>query len=141
LHDWADANVSNKTWTRYAQLLRKHLCGRFGSVAIQKLRPADLQTLYAAMARAGLADRTRLNTHRVVSTMLKHATQWGVVSRNVATMVDAPRVKAQEIEILNPAQVQTVLESLRDKPPYPIVAVALGTACAAASSWHCAGKM
>jgi integrase len=127
LADWADSNVSNKTWTRYAQLLRKHLCGRFGSVQIQKLRPADLQALYAAMARAGLADRTRLHTHRVVSTMLKHAMQWGVVARNVATMVDAPRVKAQEIEILNPAQVQTVLASLRDKPPYPIVAVALGT--------------
>ena len=32
LRDWADDNVSNKTWTRYAQLLRKHLCTRVGSV-------------------------------------------------------------------------------------------------------------
>ena len=127
LRDWADSNVSNKTWTRYAQLLRKHLCGRFGAVPIQKLRPADLQALYAAMARAGLADRTRLHMHRVVFTMLKHAMQWGVVARNVASMVDAPRVKAQEIEILSPAQVQTVLDALRGKPAYPIVAVALGT--------------
>jgi integrase len=127
LRDWADDNVSNKTWTRYAQLLRKHLCGRFGAVPVQKLRPADLQALYAAMARAGLADRTRLHMHRVVHTMLKHAMQWGVVARNVATIVDAPRVKAREIEILSPAEVQTVLNTLQGKPPYPIVAVALGT--------------
>jgi integrase len=127
LRDWADDNVSNKTWTRYAQLLRKHLCGRLGSLPIQKLKPADLQALYAAMARAGLADRTRLHVHRVVSTMLKHATQWGVVARNVATMVDAPRVKAQEIEILSPNQVAGVLEALRGKPSYPIVALMLGT--------------
>jgi integrase len=127
LMDWADNNVSNKTWTRYAQLLRKHVAARVGTVPIQKVRAGDLQAIYAAMAAEGLADRTRLNTHRVVSTMLKHATQWGVVARNVATMVDAPRVKAREVEILTPAQIQTVIETLRGKPLYPIVAVALAT--------------
>jgi len=86
-----------------------------------------LQAVYAAMAQDGLADRTRLHTHRVVHTMLKHAAQWGVVARNVATMVDAPRVKAHEVEVLIPAQVQTVLETLRGRSLYPIVATALGT--------------
>ena len=127
LKDWADSNVSNKTWTRYAQLLRKHVAGRVGRVPIQRLRADDLQRVYAAMAKDGLADRTRLHAHRVVSTMLKHATQWGVVSPNVAGMVDAPRVKHQEIEILTPGEVSTVLRTLRGKPSHPIVAVMLGT--------------
>jgi integrase len=127
LRDWADSNVSNKTFTRYAQLLRKHVAGRVGSTPIQKLRAADLQHVYAAMAKDGLSDRTRLHTHRVVSTMLKHAAQWGVIARNVPTMVDAPRVEATEIAILTHAQVATVLETLRDKPSYPIVALMLGT--------------
>src|SRR5262249_44850173 len=65
LTDWANNNVSNKTWTRYAQLLRKHVAARVGAVPIQKLRAADLQAVYAAMAQDGLADRTRLHTHRV----------------------------------------------------------------------------
>src|SRR5262249_45674508 len=51
--DWADANVPNKPWPRSAQLLRKHLCGRVGSLPTQKLKPADLQALYAAMAAMG----------------------------------------------------------------------------------------
>jgi integrase len=127
LSDWADSNVSNKTWTRYSQLLRKHACSRIGSIAIQRLRAADLQGIYAAMAADGLADRTRLHAHRVMHLMLKHAAQWGVVARNVAAMVDAPRVKAREIETLSPAQVQTVLETLRGRSLYPIVAAALGT--------------
>jgi Phage integrase, N-terminal SAM-like domain len=41
LKDWADSNVSHKTFTRYEQLLRKHLCARVGAVPIQKLRAAD----------------------------------------------------------------------------------------------------
>jgi integrase len=71
LRDWADANVSNRTWTRYAQLLRNHVARRVGAVPIQKLRATDLQMIYAAMARDGLADRTRLHVHRAVYTMLK----------------------------------------------------------------------
>jgi len=127
LRDWANNNVSNKTWTRYAQLLRKHLTSRLGSVPIQKLRAADLQAAYASMAEEGLADQTRLHLHRVVHRMLGHALQWGVVARNVAAMVDAPRVRAHEIEILTPAEVRAVLERLRGRSLYPVASVALAT--------------
>src|SRR5262245_44482778 len=127
LRDWADSNVSNQTWVGYAQMLRKHLVSRVGSVPIQKLRAADLQAVYAAMAADGLADRTRLHLHRITRSMLKHAAQRGVLARNVADMLDAPRVRATEVEILPPAQVQAVIETLQGKPLYPIVAVLLGT--------------
>jgi integrase len=127
LRDWADSNVGNKTWTRYAQLLRKHVAARVGSLPIQRLGAHHLQGIYSAMAANGLTDRTRLHVHRVVSTMLKHAMQWGVVARNVASMVDSPRVKAREIETLTPAQVQALLETLRATPLYTVAAVLLGT--------------
>jgi integrase len=125
LRDWAADNVSNKTFTRYEQLLRKHICARVGSIPIQKLQAADLQRVYATMAQDKLADRTRLHVHRVAHTMLKHAVQWGVVVRNVAAAVDAPRVKAREIEVLPPAQVTAVLETLRGRPLFPIALVLL----------------
>lgn len=127
LRDWAAQNVSNKTFTRYEQLLRKHICARVGSVPIQRLRAVDLQGIYAAMAADGMADRTRLHTHRVLHRMLRHATQWGVVQRNIASMVDAPTVQTKEIEILTAAQVQTVLQTLRGRSLYPIASIALAT--------------
>jgi hypothetical protein len=73
-------------------------------MAVRKAARASRSTrLYASMD--GVADRTRLHTHRVVHRMLRHAAQWGVVHANVASMVDAPRVKAEEIEILTAQQV------------------------------------
>ena len=125
LRDWAAINISNETYQGYEHILRKHVCSRVGRIPIQKLRAADLQAIYAAMS--GHADRTRLHVHRVVHRMLRHATQWGVVTTNVATMVDAPRVKAKEIETLSTAQIQAVLETLRGRSLYPITVVALGT--------------
>jgi integrase len=127
LKDWANDNTSHATWTSYSQLLRKHLVTRFGARSIQKLRPADLQAVYSAMAQEGLADRTRLHLHRVIHVMLKHATQWGVVSRNVASMIDAPRVRAKEMEVLTPVEMQTVLKTLQGKELHPIAAVALAS--------------
>jgi integrase len=127
LRDWADANVSNQTYAGYSQMLVKHLVSRVGATPIQKLTPAQIQAVYAAMAKDGLADRTRLHMHRITRRMLEHAVQWGVVARNVADMLDAPRVRETEVEILTPAQVQTVLETLRAGPLYPIVALALAS--------------
>src|SRR5262249_46502256 len=53
--------------------------------------------------------------------------QWGVVPRNAADMVDAPRVRAQEIEILAAGQIQSVREFRRAKPLYAITEVALAS--------------
>jgi integrase len=95
--------------------------------AHQKLRAADLQAIYAAMAKDGLADVTRLHLHRIVHVMLKHAVQWGTLPRSVADMIDAPRVRGHEIEVLTPEQVQIALEALRGQPLHTIAAVALAT--------------
>jgi integrase len=133
LRDWATPNVSNKTYARYEQLLRKHVCGRIGERRIQKLRAADLQELYAGLQRDGKGDkggldaRTCLHVHRVLHRVLRHAAQWGAVHQNVAALVDAPTVPEKEIEILTPAQVKAVLQSLRGRSIYVIASTALGT--------------
>jgi integrase len=79
------------------------------------------------MARDGLADRTRLHVHRVVHRMLRHAAQWGVVHQNVASLVDAPSVKSEEVDILTSGQVQAILATLRGRAVYIIAATALAT--------------
>ena len=80
------------------------------------------------MAQDGLADRTRLHLHRVTHTMLKHAAQWGAVARNVASMVDAPRVQgARSRDPHTRLNSRPCCETLRGRALYPIVATALGT--------------
>jgi integrase len=140
LATWANDNTSHATWTSYSQLLRKHLVARLGARAIQKLRAADLQAVYGAMAAEGLADRTRLHLHRVVHVMLKHATQWGVTARNVAAIVDAPRVRAKEMQVLEPAEMQAVLATLRGKELHPI-ATARGAPGAALGRCEPGGRL
>jgi integrase len=127
LADHADHNVGNKAWTRYAELLRKHVGSRVGNIPIQKLQAKDLARVYSEMAKAGLSDRTRLHAHRVMRTMLKHAVQWGVVFRNVADLVDAPRVAVDEVVIPTTEQMDLILAALKGSELYAVVATAIGT--------------
>jgi Phage integrase, N-terminal SAM-like domain len=117
LKDWAQSNVSGKTFERFEELVRK-ITKQLGDLPIQKLRPSHLQALYSALSREGLADRTRLHIHRVAHRMLGHAVQWEVLHRNPAASVDPPTVKAQEIEILTPVQVMQVLQGIRGRSIY-----------------------
>jgi integrase len=133
LRDWTKGNTSNKTYSRYEELLRLHVVPHVGTKRVQKLRAGDLQTLYATLQRetvqdgAGLAARTVLHVHRVVHRMLRHAAQWGVVHQNAASLVDAPSVQDTEIEILTPDGVKAVLQALKGRRLYPIAATALGS--------------
>jgi integrase len=125
LRDWAKQNLGGKAFERYAGLLRKYVIPRVGGLPIQKLRAVDLQAIYAAMG--DVSDATRLYVHRVMSRMLRHATQWGTTSRNVATLVDAPKARTSEVEILTPEQVNVVLEALHGHWLHPIAVLALGS--------------
>ncbi len=132
LQDWATGNVSNRTYARYEELLRRHVVARIGPIQIQKLTATALQSLYATLQRDGRGDRglqarTVLHVHRVVHRMLGHAAQWGVVHSNVAANVDAPSVQAKEIETLTPGQVKAVFAKLRGTSLHIIASTLLAT--------------
>jgi integrase len=126
LRDWAQSHVSAKTFERYAELLRNHIAVHVGSVRLQKLRPIHINELYSNLLRA-VAPRTVGHVHRVLHRALGHAQRWGLVQQNVAALVSPPRVATAEIELLTPAQAQTMLRELQGRSIYPILVTALAT--------------
>jgi integrase len=132
IRDWAASHVSEKTLERYAELLRNHVGANIGSVRIQKLSALHLNELYGKLLREtkdrpALAPRTVGHVHRVTHRALGHAQRWGLVQQNVAELVTPPRVAATELEILAPADVQTVLRGLKGRSIYSVCVAALAT--------------
>jgi integrase len=56
-----------------------------------------------------------------------HAVKWGLISANPASHAEPPLVPTEEIEVLTEDQVRTVLERLRGRSLFRLVAVALAT--------------
>jgi integrase len=131
--NWAAGNVSPKTFERYCELLRKHVRPYLGAIGLQKLRPATLAELYARLQREGrgdgegLAARTVGHVHRVLHRALGHATQWGLVQQNVASLVSPPRVPSIEVSILRSNELNDLLKRLRGRSVYAIATLALAT--------------
>lgn len=130
--DWATGHVSKKTFERYSELLRKHVKPHIGAVQIQKLKPVNLNELYAKLQRkedggAGLAPRTVGHVHRVLHRVLGHAAEWGVIQSNIASTVTPPRVDSTEVEVMSPDQCRAVLRHLEGRPLHIIVSTALAT--------------
>lgn len=101
--------VRPATHRRYADLIRLHVTPRIGATRLAKLAPLDLQRLYADRLAAGLSTTTVHHLHQVLHRALKQALRWGMVERNVADLVDAPRRTLPDVTTWDAAQAAAFL--------------------------------
>jgi len=113
------------TFQRYGQLLRIHILPALGRIPLAKLGPHHVQQFMNDKLKAGLSPRTVEFCHAVIRSALKQAERWGLVPRNVATLVDAPRVRRSEVEPLTPDDARQFLEVVANDRSGALYTVAL----------------
>lgn len=116
-----------RTWQGYSLIVRLHLEPAVGAIPLLKLQPADVQRMVNDAVTGGRQPQTVRNLHAVLRRALNHAVRWGVVSRNVATLVDLPRARRFETPVLTPEAARAVLAAVGGDRIAPVVAVALAT--------------
>lgn len=97
------------TWATYERYLRLHVVPRIGRVPVAKLGAADLQQLYADLLEDGLKPMTVRHVHAILHRLLNQAVRWDVAIRNVADLVDPPRVIRAEMTVLSPQEARQLL--------------------------------
>jgi integrase len=129
LRDWLEHSVKPSTRPRthasYAQLVRLHIEPELGRVPLAKLSPQQVQQLMNRKLASGLSPRTVRYIRAVLRRALNQALKWGLVPRNVATLVEAPKSEACEIRPLDPHQARRLLEALRGDRAEALYSVAL----------------
>lgn len=111
------------TYARYHNIIAHHLKPHLGHIRLDKLAPEEVQAMFGALrtkpgGRAGSTPRppsakTVQNIRIVLRAALNQALKWGKVTRNVATLVDPPRVEKFKIAPLTREQAQQLLDSVR----------------------------
>ena len=130
LQQWLEAHkaaVRPRTWTRYEEYVRRHAIPAIGQVALSKLTPQRLQQLYADRLQVGLSPSTVHHLHAVLRTALAQAERWELVARNVATLVDPPRLERHEMRTLSPEEARVLLETVRGERLEVLYVLALST--------------
>ena len=116
-----------KTSERYGQVVRLHVLRILGRIRLGRLGPEHLQRLYAQCLKAGLAPGTVRQIHAVIHHALRDALRWGMVARNVATLVSPPRQQRREIQALSAEQVRLLLEAAQGDPLEALYVLAVTT--------------
>jgi len=119
LDRWLDTIITPhrrpKTAASYAQIVRLYLKPSLGQHQLVKLTPEHIQLMLNRLLEDGgvhgepLSTQTVHYVHSVLRRALNQALKWGAVTRNVAILVDPPRVEKHTISVLTPEQGQRLL--------------------------------
>lgn len=134
LADVVRPNVRPKTHDSYSQVVRLYLSPMLGRHQLVKLTPQHVQGMMNTLLtkggtkKTGISPRTVQYARAVLRKALGQALKWGLVGRNVATLVDPPKSERYEMRALTPQEAGTFLEAVRGDRLEALyaVAVALG---------------
>lgn len=129
LRQWLDEvvrpSVRPSTYLAYELHVRRHLIPELGRVPLAKLTPQQVQGMLNRNLAAGLSPRSVHHLRAVLRRALNHALRWDLVARNVAVLVDPPRVPRRDVPIMTPAEARQFLSVARDDRLSALYAVAL----------------
>ncbi len=117
--------VRQRTWERYEQIVRVHLKPAFGRVKLSALTPAQIRALYRGKLDAGLSAQTVRYVHVTLNKALKQAVADGLIPRNAAASVKAPKSAKKEIRPLDREQVGAFLTAVSDERLEPLYVLAI----------------
>jgi integrase len=136
----ASGAISPKTAEGYAGLIEHHIVPHIGGKLLQKLTTRDIEAWHSILlsrgrrgrygrpaGQAGVSTRTVGHAHRVLSKALREGMRHDLVLKNVATIERAPKVAAEEVQILSPEQVSKLSAQLDGHPLAAPALVALFT--------------
>lgn len=118
LSDSVRDTVRQRTYEGYEHMVERHITPTLGHMKLKALTPAHVRGLYRKKLDGNpdkkikpLSPRTVQYVHTTLNKALKQATDDGLIPRNAAASVKAPRPKRKEIKPLNREQVRALFEA------------------------------
>jgi integrase len=132
LQTWLDQVVKpargHATWQGYEVNVRRHIIPLIGNRTLAKLSPADIQALVNIKRDEGLAPRTVQYVHATIRAALGVAVRWGIIARNVATLVEPVSVRRAPVVPFSIEEVEAILQAATEDRfgAFYTVALAIG---------------
>jgi len=126
---WLETSVKPRvrplTYAGYKVNVEKHLVPMLGRIPLDQLSPRHVQEMINGRLAAGLSTKTVAYIHQVLRTALSLAVRWDMVQRNVARLVDRPRIERKKINPLTPDEARQFLTAIRGHRLEALFSVAL----------------
>lgn len=128
LDRWLEASarpsLRPRTFAGYQSIIQHHLVPSIGRIPLAKLNAAQVQEMINGLHAA---PQTVRNVHAVLRRAIGQAVRWGMLSRNVAMLVDLPAARPFDVRALGVDEARAILEAVRGDRLEALVTVALAT--------------
>jgi len=129
----AKSKLAPATYRCYSVAVEKHIIPHLGSIPLAKLQPLHVQDYYEKDLKEGRKDGkgsglspTTVNMHhRILHRALRQAVKLRLLPFNPCDAVDPPRPEKKQPPVIPVAEVQALLEAIRETPYYTPAALAL----------------
>lgn len=113
----------HRTLDRYAEMLRR-INPAIGYMKIEDIRPGHLNDFYAQLAKPGqnkktggrLSNKTILEHHRLISTILTQAEKEMLIPYNPASRAEPPQPQKKEVTYFQPDEIIAIRDALESEP-------------------------
>lgn len=116
------------TYVSYEGVVRIHIVPNLGRLTLDRLSVDHVASLVDRKQRDPQLSATTVRYILLVLRIaLNKAVRWGLIARNVATLVDPPRVAHREVRVLSPEQTQQLLVAAKGESIEGLLVVAVST--------------
>lgn len=113
----------HRTLDRYTEMLQR-INPAIGYMKIEDIRPGHLNDFYAQLAKPGqnkktggrLSNKTILEHHRLISTILAQAEKEMLIPYNPASRAEPPRPQKKEVTYFQPDEIIAIRDALESEP-------------------------
>ncbi|MGA6157337.1 site-specific integrase [Stenotrophomonas sp. NPDC087984] len=113
------------TWAKYETHVRRYLVPQLGKKSLERLSVRDVRTALKAIAAAS-SSATAKESHKVLRSALSAACREELITRNVVTLVEAPKVDAYEGQLWTLEETLAFILTARRDPLYAAFMLAIG---------------
>jgi integrase len=109
-------HLAQETWRGYESKVRNHLIPAFDKTRLARLSPIQVREFVADKMKSDLSSRHVNNIFDILHAALEDARKMELVDRNVASLVDTPKVIPGKRTALTEAQALRLLDVVEDDP-------------------------
>jgi integrase len=143
LEGWLEHTLKARAKPRsiesFTAIVNKHIVPALGRIRLDKLTPQQVQALLEkkrqpyktkdktgkVVEKHGLGPQSIANIRTVLRSALGQALKWGMVARNVATLIDAPRIPRPQTHAIDADGARKLLQTARGERFEAILVLAL----------------
>lgn len=118
--------IAANTHEHYTENLNRYIRPSLGGFRLCDLRPLDIQNVYNDLYTR-LSARTVRYAHSVLSSALKQAVKWRMISNNPAAFVDLPKKERKEMQAITSVDAPGFLEAAKADRYFALFALILET--------------